>query len=64
MNLQGRTVLVTGGASGLGGAVVDMVVAAGGHAVMLDLNDEITKEIVVTKGGAVVHPRVRQPAGV
>ena len=29
-----------GGASGLGGAVVDMVVAAGGRAVILDLNDE------------------------
>jgi len=40
MNLQGRTVLVTGGASGLGGAVVDMVVAAGGRAVIFDLNDE------------------------
>lgn len=40
MNLQGRTVLVTGGASGLGGAVVDMVIAAGGRAVILDLNDE------------------------
>ena len=33
-------VLVTGGASGLGGAVVDMVVAAGGRAVIFDLNDE------------------------
>jgi NAD(P)-dependent dehydrogenase (short-subunit alcohol dehydrogenase family) len=40
VNLQGRTVLVSGGASGLGGAVVDMVIAAGGRAVILDLNDE------------------------
>ena len=30
MLLNGRTVLVTGGASGLGGATVDMIVAAGG----------------------------------
>jgi len=37
VNLQGRTVLVTGGASGLGRAVVDMVVGAGGHAVVLDV---------------------------
>ena len=44
MNLQGRTVLVTGGASGLGGAVVDMVVGAGGRAVILDLNDEKGRE--------------------
>jgi NAD(P)-dependent dehydrogenase (short-subunit alcohol dehydrogenase family) len=40
MQLNGRTVLVTGGASGLGGATVDMVVAAGGRAVIVDLNDE------------------------
>jgi NAD(P)-dependent dehydrogenase (short-subunit alcohol dehydrogenase family) len=40
MILQGRTVLVTGGASGLGGAVIDMAVAAGARAVILDLNDE------------------------
>ena len=38
--------------------------ATGAPRLILDLNDEITKEIVVTKGGAVVHPRVRQPAGV
>jgi len=38
--LNGRTVLVTGGASGLGGATVDMIVAAGGRAVIIDLNDQ------------------------
>ena len=40
MQLSGRTVLVTGGASGLGGAAVDMVVACGGRAVVIDLNEE------------------------
>ena len=39
MQLSGRTVLVTGGASGLGGAVVEMVVAASGRAVIIDLNE-------------------------
>jgi NAD(P)-dependent dehydrogenase (short-subunit alcohol dehydrogenase family) len=39
MQLSGRTVLVTGGASGLGGATVDMVVAAGGRAVVIDVNE-------------------------
>ena len=39
--LEGRTVLVTGGASGLGGAVVDMVVAAGGRAVIVDINEDL-----------------------
>jgi NAD(P)-dependent dehydrogenase (short-subunit alcohol dehydrogenase family) len=38
--LNGRTVLVTGGASGLGGATVDMIVAAGGRTVIIDLNDQ------------------------
>ena len=40
MQLSGKTILVTGGASGLGGAVVDMVVEARGRAVVIDLNEE------------------------
>ena len=40
MRLDGRTILVTGGASGLGGATVDMVVAAGGRAVIVDVNEQ------------------------
>src|SRR5687768_967132 len=40
MQLSGRTVMVTGGASGLGGATVDMVVAAGGRAVIVDINED------------------------
>jgi NAD(P)-dependent dehydrogenase (short-subunit alcohol dehydrogenase family) len=39
--LKGRTVLVTGGASGLGGATVDTIVAAGGRAVVIDLKDDV-----------------------
>ena len=39
MQLDGRTVLVTGGASGLGGAAVDMIASAGGRAVVVDLNE-------------------------
>jgi len=38
--LNGRTILVTGGASGLGRAVVEMVVAGNGRAVIADLNGE------------------------
>src|SRR5688500_5815053 len=40
MQLSGKTILVTGGASGLGAAAVDMVVAHGGRAVVIDLNEE------------------------
>lgn len=38
MRLDGRTVIVTAGASGLGGATVEMVVAAGGRAVVINVN--------------------------
>ena len=39
MRLQNQTVLVTGGASGLGGAAAEMVVAAGGRVVIADVNE-------------------------
>ena len=39
MNLSGKVVLVTGGASGLGAACVRMAAAAGARAVILDLNE-------------------------
>jgi NAD(P)-dependent dehydrogenase (short-subunit alcohol dehydrogenase family) len=39
MQLGGSTFIVTGGASGLGGATVRMVVAAGGNAVVADVKD-------------------------
>ncbi len=38
MRLEGRAIIVTGGASGLGGATADLVVAAGGRVVIVDLN--------------------------
>jgi hypothetical protein len=31
---------------------------------VIDMNDEITKEIIVTRDGAIVHPRVAEPQGV
>ena len=40
MRFAGRTILVTGGASGLGGAAVDAIVAAGGRAVIVDVNEQ------------------------
>jgi NAD(P) transhydrogenase subunit alpha len=35
----------------------------GAPTLVVDLDDEITKEILVTRGGQVVHPRVREPLG-
>jgi len=39
VQITGQTFIVTGGASGLGGATADMIVAAGGHVVIADLNE-------------------------
>ena len=53
MRLDGKTVLVTGGASGLGGATVEMVVGAGGNAVILDVNEQTGRALASTLGPAV-----------
>ena len=45
MELSGRTVVVTGGASGLGAATVETIVAAGGRAVVLDLNQDLGADL-------------------
>jgi NAD(P)-dependent dehydrogenase (short-subunit alcohol dehydrogenase family) len=53
MRLDGRTVLVTGGASGLGGATIDMIVAAGGRAVIVDVNEQTGQAKAAQHGDAV-----------
>jgi NAD(P)-dependent dehydrogenase (short-subunit alcohol dehydrogenase family) len=53
MRLDGRTVLVTGGASGLGGATTDMVIAAGGRAVVIDINEQTGQAKAAQHGDAV-----------
>jgi NAD(P)-dependent dehydrogenase (short-subunit alcohol dehydrogenase family) len=39
MNIQGKTAIVTGGASGLGAATAQMIQDAGGRVVIVDLNE-------------------------
>lgn len=53
MLLKGRTILVTGGASGLGGATVDMIVAAGGRSVIIDLKDDVGSAKAAQHGSSV-----------
>jgi NAD(P)-dependent dehydrogenase (short-subunit alcohol dehydrogenase family) len=43
MKIDGRTFVVTGGASGLGRASAEAIIAAGGNAVLLDVNAETGK---------------------
>jgi NAD(P)-dependent dehydrogenase (short-subunit alcohol dehydrogenase family) len=50
MDIKGRTFLVTGGASGLGGATVRRLVAAGGNAVVADINAEAGQKLAAELG--------------
>jgi len=53
MQFDGRTVVVTGGASGLGGATVEMVTGAGGRAVILDVNEQTGQTLAQRLGDRV-----------
>lgn len=62
--LEGRTAVVTGAASGIGLAVVEAFVAEGMHVVMADVNHETLAEQAarLTADGAEVHPVVTDVA--
>lgn len=49
-DFSGKTVLVTGGAQGIGKETVKGVVAGGGHAVILDINEEVGKATAAEVG--------------
>jgi NAD(P)-dependent dehydrogenase (short-subunit alcohol dehydrogenase family) len=51
MQLQGNTFIVTGGASGLGGATARMIVEGGGNAVIADLKDAEGQALAKDLGG-------------
>jgi len=57
MQLNEVKALITGGVSGLGLAVARKVVAGGGQAVLLDINDEAGAAVVAELGGAVSYLR-------
>jgi len=50
MRIEGRTFLVTGGASGLGGATARTLAAAGGNVVILDVNAEAGQKLAAELG--------------
>ncbi|NEB17993.1 SDR family NAD(P)-dependent oxidoreductase [Streptomyces coelicoflavus] len=56
-SLQGRTAIVTGGGSGIGGAVTRLFVARGARVVIVDLNEEAGRGIADELGDAVVFLR-------
>lgn len=50
MNIQNKTFLITGGASGLGFATAQMIITNGGNAVLLDINAETGEKAEVDLG--------------
>ncbi|MDB6180381.1 3-hydroxyacyl-CoA dehydrogenase [Paracoccus fistulariae] len=57
MQIEDRVFLITGGGSGLGHAVAQMVVQGGGKAVLLDVNDEAGQAAVAELGPAAIFQR-------
>jgi NAD(P)-dependent dehydrogenase (short-subunit alcohol dehydrogenase family) len=53
MQISGKAFIVTGGASGLGRAAAEAIVAAGGRAVLLDVNADAGAAAVASIGDAV-----------
>ena len=59
MEIKGGSAIVTGGASGLGGATARRLAAAGMHVVIVDLNDQLGEEMAGAINGAFVKADVR-----
>ena len=57
MRFDGETVMVTGGASGLGLATVEMVLAAGGRAAIVDINEDAGNAVVARHSGTTLFVR-------
>jgi NAD(P)-dependent dehydrogenase (short-subunit alcohol dehydrogenase family) len=64
VHLTNASALVTGGASGLGAATSRRLAKAGAHVVVLDLNEELGKELAAEIGGTFAHGDVTDPAAV
>ena len=52
MNIEGKIAVITGGASGLGKATAEMVIAKGGKVAVLDLNEELAEATAAELGEA------------
>lgn len=57
MDIQGKVAVVTGGASGLGRATVEQLVARGARAAILDLDDPRGEALVREHAGQVIYLR-------
>jgi 2-hydroxycyclohexanecarboxyl-CoA dehydrogenase len=55
MRLEGRTALVTGGASGIGAATARRLAAEGAHVIVGDLNQDGAREVVAEIDGTAIE---------
>ena len=62
MDIQGKTALITGGASGLGAATARVIHGAGGNVVIVDLNEAAGQSVAAELGGRFVKADVSDPA--
>jgi NAD(P)-dependent dehydrogenase (short-subunit alcohol dehydrogenase family) len=58
MRLEARNIMVTGGASGLGLATVETMIAAGGRAIILDVNEQAGIAAATRHGNKALFTRV------
>jgi meso-butanediol dehydrogenase / (S,S)-butanediol dehydrogenase / diacetyl reductase len=63
-NLNGKAVVITGGASGLGKAMVERFAEEGSKVVVADINVEAGEQVAKTVGGSFVYIDVTDPASV
>ncbi len=62
MKIEGKLAIVTGGASGLGGACTRMIAANGGKAIVVDVNEEAGNAIAAETGATFVKADVSDSA--
>src|SRR3546814_7962962 len=56
-DLSGKTIIVTGGGSGIGRATVELLVASGANVAVADINDEAGVAVVAASGGKAAYFR-------
>lgn len=64
MDLHGASAIVTGGASGIGAASARALPERGARCVLIDLNEELGKELAGALGGLFVQADVTDPGEV
>ena len=52
MNIEGKIAAITGGASGLGRATAEMIIAHGGKVAIMDMNEELAQQTAAELGDA------------